>query len=312
LDRALVVPVGLIEQAGMSRERRQMSGVVDDPRRGRIDEAKSVRAPPSEAALRREVLLISAPAMIAVATMVSFTRVADLAGTRKAVSIGESLLWDATSILAIGLMLPLVSWLARRFTASGANVWRNLLIHAAATIPFSLAHVLMMGLFRMAAYAVAGRGYDPLHLLHEWLYEYRKDVVIYAAIVGFEWGWRALRSAAAPRSPPAEAPLLEVRDGARRTFVRPDDILWIEAAGNYAELHLAGRTLLHRTSLASLQQRLAPAGLVRIHRARLVNRAQIASLTTNAAGDFTVTLRDGATLSGSRRYRAGLAVSGTA
>ena len=112
--------------------------------------------------------------------------------------------------------------------------------------------------------------------------------------------------------PPAETPLLEVRDGPRRTFVRPDDILWIEAAGNYAELHLTGRTLLHRTSLASLQQRLATAGLVRIHRARLVNRAQIASLTTNAAGDFTVILRDGATLSGSRRYRSGLVVSGTA
>jgi DNA-binding LytR/AlgR family response regulator len=97
---------------------------------------------------------------------------------------------------------------------------------------------------------------------------------------------------------------LEVRDGARRTFVRPDEICWIEAAGNYAELHLASRSLLHRASLASLAQRLAPAGFARIHRARLVNRRQIAALATNAAGDFTVTLRDGRELAGSRRFRA--------
>lgn len=217
-------------------------------------------------------------------------------------------------MLATIVLLPGVSWLMRRYPPNAPRPWLSLIVHAAATVPFSLIHVTLMGLIRSAVYAVAGGRYNGLGPLHNWLYEYRKDVLTYGSIAAFFWVWRQVRSPAPEpgMATPAEPLTLEVRDGARRTFVRPEDIHWIEAAGNYAELHLDGRSLLHRASLASLEAQLTPEGFVRIHRARLVNRASVASLATNPAGDFTVTLRGGAALVGSRRYRAGLTLSGAA
>ncbi|MGB3754617.1 MAG: LytTR family transcriptional regulator DNA-binding domain-containing protein [Parerythrobacter sp.] len=45
---------------------------------------------------------------------------------------------------------------------------------------------------------------------------------------------------------------------------------------------------------------------VRIHRSRLARRAALRRVDMLKSGDFTVTLANGETLRGSRRYRAGL------
>ena len=42
---------------------------------------------------------------------------------------------------------------------------------------------------------------------------------------------------------------------------------------------------------------------VRIHRSRLVNARHVSATETNDSGDFTVTLRDGQQIAGSRRWR---------
>ncbi|WP_442955232.1 LytTR family DNA-binding domain-containing protein [Parasphingorhabdus sp.] len=43
-----------------------------------------------------------------------------------------------------------------------------------------------------------------------------------------------------------------------------------------------------------------------MHRSRLVNRTKVAALTPTRSGDFEISLLDGRTVTGSRRYRAGL------
>lgn len=124
----------------------------------------------------------------------------------------------------------------------------------------------------------------------------------YAGIVGPYVGWRYLR--APPRAAQsAQAEILEVRDGARRHFVPLSEVVWVEAAGNYVELHRGGAGLLHRASLAAMEQRLQRAGFVRIHRSRLVSREAVAAVESKSTGDFVVRLRDGRELAGSRRYR---------
>ena len=90
---------------------------------------------------------------------------------------------------------------------------------------------------------------------------------------------------------------------ARRHFVPLAEVVWVEAAGNYVELHRGADGLLHRASLADMERRLANAGFVRIHRSRLVRRDAVAAVESKPTGDFVVRLRDGRELSGSRRYR---------
>jgi len=250
--------------------------------------------------------------MLLVTAVIAVTRVSDLAGTSKAVPLGVSMAWDFTSTAVWIALLPAIGWGARRASLPGPRPWRPVAVHLAASVPFSAVHILGMGLVRWAVSAAVGGRYDPFWPLRNGLYEYRKDLLTYGALLAFFWTWKAWGLGAGPTAAGAIAPAgdpaadgspLEVRDGARRHFVRPADILWAEAAGNYVALHLEGRELLMRTPLSALEARLQAAGFVRIHRSRLVNRARIASVAATTAGDFIVTLSDGRAIAGSRRYR---------
>lgn len=95
---------------------------------------------------------------------------------------------------------------------------------------------------------------------------------------------------------------INVRSVGRIEQIRVDDILWIESAGNYVELHLEGRTVLHRITLNRLKGLLAPGDFLRIHRSAIVRRSQIARLETVGDGSYRLTLRCGATVAVSERY----------
>jgi two-component system LytT family response regulator len=95
---------------------------------------------------------------------------------------------------------------------------------------------------------------------------------------------------------------VNVRSVGRIEQVRVEDILWVEAAGNYVELHLAARTLLHRITLNRLEALLLPGDFVRVHRGALVRRGQIASLETSGDGSWRLLLRCGGAVAVSERH----------
>jgi len=97
-----------------------------------------------------------------------------------------------------------------------------------------------------------------------------------------------------------------VRDGVRFRIVPVSSIRWIQACGNYVEIHIPGRELLHRATLGELARRLPPRAFTRIHRGVIVNVAEIAEIRRSSHGDGEVELKDGTVLPLSRRYRAGL------
>ena len=84
--------------------------------------------------------------------------------------------------------------------------------------------------------------------------------------------------------------------------VRVDDILWLEAAGNYVNLCLAGRQVLHRIALGRLETLLDPAIFLRVHRGAIVRRDQAARLETVGDGSYRLVLRCGAQVAVSERY----------
>ena len=93
-----------------------------------------------------------------------------------------------------------------------------------------------------------------------------------------------------------------VRQGARLSFVRADDVDWIESASNYARLHASGRAHLVRETMKALEDRLDPARFVRVHRTAIVNLDRIASVAPATHGELLITMRDGATVPASRTY----------
>ena len=95
---------------------------------------------------------------------------------------------------------------------------------------------------------------------------------------------------------------LNVRSVGRIEQVRVDDILWCESAGNYVELHLAQRTLLHRITLNRLATLLDPECFLRVHRGAIVRRDEIATLTTTGDGTYQLRLRCGDAVAVSERY----------
>jgi DNA-binding LytR/AlgR family response regulator len=180
------------------------------------------------------------------------------------------------------------------------------LIHFGLTIPFSLAHVVAIFVIRETAYAAVGAryGFFDAGVAETLLYEWRKDVLVYGAIAAAYWWFE--RQASPPAPARAGDDRIEIRDGAAVTFLAPDDVLWIEAAGNYVQFHTSTRTHLVRGTLAAWQARLAPRGFVRVHRSRLVNRARIAAIRPTPSGDVDIALSNGSTVAGSRRYREAL------
>jgi two-component system LytT family response regulator len=95
---------------------------------------------------------------------------------------------------------------------------------------------------------------------------------------------------------------INVRSVGRIEQIRVADILWIESAGNYVELHLARRTVLHRITLNRVETLLAPGDFLRVHRSAIVRRSEIARLDSVGDGSYRLTLRCGATVAVSERY----------
>lgn len=102
---------------------------------------------------------------------------------------------------------------------------------------------------------------------------------------------------------PKYAERLVIKTTGRVYFLKTVEIDWIEACGNYVNLHAGSEKHMLREAISHLEGRLDPDKFLRIHRSRLVNIDRIKELTPLFNGDYTVTLQDGTELTLSRTYR---------
>lgn len=96
---------------------------------------------------------------------------------------------------------------------------------------------------------------------------------------------------------------LVVKSVGRVFFLRTDEVDWIEAAGNYAKLHVGKEGHLIRETMNGLEAKLNPDKFLRIHRSTLVNIDRIKELNPLFSGDYSVMLKNGVELTLSRNYR---------
>ncbi len=95
---------------------------------------------------------------------------------------------------------------------------------------------------------------------------------------------------------------LSVKSIGRIECVQLAHVCWIEASGNYVMLHLAGRSIMHRTPLGALTKRLDPLCFMQVHRGAVVRLDQMRALDTAGDGVFSLQLVCGSTVSVSERY----------
>lgn len=94
---------------------------------------------------------------------------------------------------------------------------------------------------------------------------------------------------------------LVVRTAAGLERIAIDDIVWIASAGNYVELHLARRVVLHRATITAIAERL-PQDFVRVHRTALVRKSAISGLHGDSDGGHALRLTQGDSVRISSRY----------
>ena len=111
-----------------------------------------------------------------------------------------------------------------------------------------------------------------------------------------------LRSLLEQQVPGSFADRFAVKTGRRVVFVHADEIDWIEAAGDYASLHVGRRTHLVRETLQNLEKRLDPTRFVRIHRSTIVATSRVHEMESLPNHEFRVRLADGTELRASRTY----------
>ncbi|HYX01382.1 MAG TPA: LytTR family DNA-binding domain-containing protein [Reyranella sp.] len=240
----------------------------------------------------------------------TYVEVANEAARGNPIPFGRAFAVETASHLVVGALVPVLYWMHRRWPIKGPR--RNLLVHVAALVPFSIIHTVGMAALRLLWFAgILGETYRFPLTLDRLGYEFAKDVVNYgllsATVVALRlWLARPSSPAVGPSPAPSPQPLSErfaVRKRGREIMVEVADIDWVEAAGNYAVLHVGGETLEIRSSLSKLEAELDPKRFVRVHKSYLVNIARIAEVTPWISGDWRIRLQDGAEVNLSRRYR---------
>lgn len=222
-----------------------------------------------------------------------------------------------SSALASLALLPFLLLFCERWPLH-ADTWRRRLpAYFAASVLWSLLHVVGMVLLRKLVHSAMGGAYDFGDWPRELVYEYLKDIRTFALIVtvvhSYRWFRRRRQGEAMLLDAPDDGPSLDTVERPQRFLVRKlgreflvavDDIEWLQASGNYVNLRVRGHDYPLRSTIAGIEARLDPARFVRIQRSYIVNLEQIASIEPLDTGDARVHLRDGTILPCSRRYRA--------
>ena len=106
-----------------------------------------------------------------------------------------------------------------------------------------------------------------------------------------------------------EAPIVDrffIKEAGFITLVETKEIDYIESSGNYVTIHSKKKSYLHRQTMKHIEQHLDQSKFVRVHRSYIVKIDKISSLKAISGGDYSILLKNGETITLSRRYKENL------
>ena len=228
----------------------------------------------------------------------------------------EPAVWEWSSHTIALALVPAALWYTRRFPLHFDTWRRNLPWLALGSVAWSLLHVGGMMTLRKVIYAAQGDDYDIGPWASTFLYEYLKDFKHFAGLVVmielYRLLIRRLQGEASLLAAPDDAPMVEQPERPERFLVRKlgkefliaaSEVEWLQASGNYVNLHVRGRDYPLRTTMASIESQLDPARFVRVHRSYIVNLDCVGEIEPLDTGDARIAMRDGVSIPCSRTYR---------
>lgn len=97
-----------------------------------------------------------------------------------------------------------------------------------------------------------------------------------------------------------------IKNAGRLAFLNVSEIDWVQAQGNYLQLHTGSASFMLRETMNGFEAQLDPEEFLRIHRGFLVRLSAIREIQQEARGSSVVILKNGTRLPLSRRYRSRL------
>lgn len=246
----------------------------------------------------------------------SATAVMDVRRAQLDVASWEPVVWEFSSNLMWLALVPMVVWMTRQVPLHLDTWQRALRWHLVGSVAWSVLHVAGMVALRKLAYATQGAHYSFAPWPQEFVYEYLKDIRTYATLVlaieAYRFVLRRWQGEASLLSAPEDARPGEPVERPERFLVRKlgkefliaaADVEWLQASGNYVNLHVRGRDYPLRTTMAGIASQLDPSRFVRVHRSYMVNLDRIAQIEPADSGDARVIMDDASAIPCSRRYR---------
>jgi hypothetical protein len=231
----------------------------------------------------------------------------------------EPIVWEVSSHLVVLLLLPIVLAFDRRRPMRWGNLHWTVPRHLLGSIVFCLVHVSAMVGIRKVVYAAYGSYYDFGNIRLELFYEYLKDVRGYFWTLAFVYCYRYIllrvQGEASVLSEPDVGSAVESVERPQRFLVRKlgkeflvaaADVEWLEAQGNYINLHVRDRVYPLRSTMSAVEALLDPSKFVRVHRSHIINIEHLAEIESLDTGDARLKLRDGSIVPCSRTFRAAL------
>ena len=225
----------------------------------------------------------------------------------------EPWVWEATSSVVWFMLLPLVVFFDRRYPLQSGNFTVAIAAHLLFTVPFALIHVCAMFGIRSMIYQWVGGSYQWGQWWGEFGYEYLKDfrgyfwmltlIYLYRFVLLRLQGLAEFVAEGPEEAQPQESDRFLVKKLGREFLVKIDDIDWLEASGNYVNLHVGERTYPLRETMTAIEARLASAGFARVHRSAIVNLDRVREIVPFDTGEGEAHLTGDQRVPVSRRYR---------
>jgi hypothetical protein len=173
-----------------------------------------------------------------------------------------------------------------------------------AAVPLHLSVGLTCAIVKEGLFTLIGNWFRPgvFRLTEILAGDYFDEVLIFCAMIAIihgYLGWARVRSEPTGGEQPNDRFMVSGIGGYR--MVPVNQVEWIEAQGNYAQLNTKEGGHLVRETMASLERRLGD-GFVRVHRGAIVNRLHIQRIEPRSHGAYAITLSSGSQVVTSRSY----------
>ncbi len=106
--------------------------------------------------------------------------------------------------------------------------------------------------------------------------------------------------------PVAPSSRIAIKGDGRILFIDPNDVVAVQAEGNYVLLQREAGSHLLRESISVMADKLRPYGFIRIHRSVLVNSAFVREIRPWATGEYGLMLKSGKEYTVTRTYKKNL------